>query len=226
MRPSILVVVLLVLPACFSGCPSRVTMAPRSVQVLDAEHGLPVAGVPVEYAVRYELSRGKLLGVVPAPEPTLGYRLEVLPGVVTDAAGVVEIAAREIRLRGNETISSEVLLINTRVAAGRHGVVRLKEILSSSCQTLRVIDCWPPSDVGAAIWAAPFESERRELLEPVNPQYSGVAVFVRASPAEPDPDTGSPSRVDAVDHVTTRAGPEKIVVRLRRLGPTVPGPTK
>lgn len=216
MRAPLCAMALLISSACFSGCPSRVSQPSLSVQVVDDVSGLPLAGMPVEYAIRYEVSRGKFLGVVPAPDPTLGYRLELLPGAVSNAAGIVEIGARQVTLRRGETISGETLLINARVDAVRPGVMRLKEILSSACRRTAGDCWWPPSDVGVAMWAAPYESERRELLAPANPGYSGAVVFVHASPAEPEPAAGCPPPIVALDHVSTRVGPEKIVVRLRR----------
>lgn len=210
---------LLALPACFSGCPTERVFPELSMQVVDDRDGTPLTGITVQYGAKYEVSRGKFLGFIQSPEPTLGFRLELLPEVGTDRTGLAIFGERRIALPANENLSVEMLLINVRVDASRSQAAYLRDTLSLGCRGSDASCHWPPSDAGIAMWVAHSDSERRALLLPADDRYTGVVLLVHGPPRIPALEGGGDSSIAGVEHISERSGPERIVVRLRGKAP-------
>jgi hypothetical protein len=213
---SVLVMALVGLLGCFSGCPKSARLQPIKVVVVDEATRRPLAGVPVAYIVHAEVSRPKLLGIVPPPEPTLTYRIVRKERAISNSSGEAVFEVQALRLAGDESVSTEEVFVN--VAIQEHSPVAriLRATSEELCRGGNRSCSDTPDDLDLIARLDLIPDERRDGLQPATPQWTGACVIFAKSfdgPMLADPS----ERVTLRGVVSERQTLETVVVGLRHL---------
>lgn len=202
---------------CSSSSPKMVELRPLTVRVVDAATKAPLAGVPVSYVLRTMVMREAWVGIIPNLEPNIGPRPVYRQRAHTDAHGEATFWVGQIRLRGDERLDEELVLINLTVDMSQSSAQSWLETLTAGCRAVPATCGGPPDDLDVAL-AMSQDGKRRRLEAYRNPIASYAGVFPMVIPGTPNTgfrDWTEPDDRFAVKfHFTRRMGPEVAVVAL------------
>lgn len=212
---------LLILAALILGCDSgrakSTSKPPLTIRVVDSRTQQPIAGAPVAYAVESYVTRPKMLGFIPRPDPTLGYRLTKKLRGTTDARGEVVFGVEDLRLPQYEEVVGELVFVNVRVDMG-HAIARAKlDDFEQLCRTGSPLCPGGKPDDTDVIWAVVSDSDARRLvLHASQDGHGGLIVLVHPALVEPRRPQGSDEEVGVVDQLSPRDKPSVLLVALER----------
>lgn len=216
-RNAIILAVVLPLSGCLKGCPGTVSVPALTLRVVDAESHRPLAGMSVAYGLECGMLHGRFLGIIPSPNPTLGFKLVHRRRTVTDASGEAVFGPYALRLAGNEEVVGEILLINTRVDTASSLAMETQRTLEADCREGSPTCSGKPTELDVAWRNASSEADRREVLRAVQVSHRGEVLFIFPRLYEPAADGRQPGEVGLRHLVSERAGPEVVEVHLRRM---------
>jgi hypothetical protein len=174
------------LGACAPGA-RDVQVRPLRVRVVDAATKRPLEGVPVSYALQAMVMR-RVLGLWPAPiAADIGPRVVAKVRGTTDAAGEVELRAGTVRLRADERLYEEFVLVNLEVDMAERLAQVTLEAEESGCRGAGEHRATCPAERADAVDVALralqlFEEDRVRLF--VNPDARRRGVVVVTEPPD------------------------------------------
>lgn len=212
---------LLILAALFLACDfgraKSVSRPPLTVRVVDSHTQRPIAGAPVGYAVESYVKRPKLLGFIPRPDPTLGYRLTKKLRGTTDVRGEVVFGVDDLRLSRDEEVVGELVFVNVRVDMG-HPIARAKlDDFEQLCRTGSPLCPGAKPDEADVIWAVTPDSDARRLVLHASQEgHHGLIILVNAAVIEGRGPHRSDEEVGVVDQLSPREKPSVLLVAVER----------
>lgn len=193
-------------------------MRPITLKVVDFETKRPLSGIDVSYAIQVSILRGKLLGLVPAADPTIGFKLVYKARGRTGESGEVTFRDDHLRLAGNEEVSDELVAVNVGVEDQSERSRFVLELLQDACRERRPTCLGSPDEIDVIWQVATTAQDRADHLRPANSVYRGQLLVVTPVLLEPPRDGAGPEVVSVRDVVSQRSTSELVVVELRRNG--------
>ncbi len=173
------------LGACMLPGAREVAVRPIRVRVVDAATKQPLAGVAVSYALEAMVMR-EVLRLFSMPiEPDVGPRIVRKARGVTDANGEVELAAGKVRLKRNERLYRDLVLVNLGVDMGARSAATALDAERAGCaRSPETCAATPPDDVDVALrMIAGFEEDRAAVFRNPDGRHRGVVVVTERADA-------------------------------------------